>query len=239
MMMQRKYFLAICFCCLYFGVALAQDTIWRTENGKRVYEIYQGEAQDKRNSKTFAPRLAFGLNTVSPNAYPTKLISSRFWALGGQYRHRISSEKAAISLGVGLEFSWNNLSFDGDTYPSKVNDELVWVQSPLKVTRNKLSLFGLSIPVLVYKTFDKWRIGVGGYGDITLSSFSKVRFQETNGREVENKTFSDFYINRFRYGLQLEAKYKFIRFFGKYDLQTLFQSGKAQNTRIIAFGIGM
>jgi hypothetical protein len=239
MMMQRKYFLALCFYVFCLGVAVAQDTIWYTENGKRKYEIYKGEENDKRNFRTFVPRFGFGFNTLSPSTYPTKLISSRFWTLGGQYRHRISSEKAAISLGVGLEFSWNNLRFDGSEYPSKTATELVWLQASQEPSRNKLTLVNIGVPILVYKTFDNWRIGVGGYGDFMLSSYTKLRYKDSNGENIENKTFSDFYTNRFRYGLQVEAKYKFIRFFGKYDLQTLFQSGKAQDTRIIAFGIGI
>jgi len=237
--MDKKYLFTIGFYFFCMASVWAQDTIWHTENGKRTFEIYKGEEEDKRNFSTFAPRFGFGFNTLSPNNYSTKLISSRFWTLGGQYRKRISSEKTAISLGVGLEFSWNNLRFDGNEYPSKTATELVWLQTPQEATRNKLTLVNICVPLLFYKTFETWRIGVGGYSDFTFSSFSKVRYKDANDESVENKTFSDFYTNRFRYGVQIEAKYKIIRFFGKYDLQTLFQSGKAQDTRIIAFGIGL
>ncbi len=237
--MQRKYFLTLCFYLLYLGIAVAQDTIWYTENGKRKYEIYKGEENDKKNLQTFVPRFVFGFNALSPKAYPTKLFTSYFYSVGGQYRHRISSEKAAISLGVGLEFSWNTLNFEGDQYLSKTANELVLLQSPQELTQNKATLVNLSIPVLAYKTFNKWRVGLGVYSDFTISSFTKIRYKDINGEVIKNKTFSDLYTNRFRYGLQLEAKYKLIRVFGKYDLQTLFQSGKAQDTRIIAFGIGI
>ncbi|MDX1904200.1 MAG: hypothetical protein SFU27_08585 [Thermonemataceae bacterium] len=220
------------------SLVVAQDTIWHTENGKRFFEIYKGE-NNQTPKYAILPRIEFGFNTLGSSVYPIQILKSRFWSLGLQYRRRLGAEAKGFSIGVGAEASWNNLHFSDNQELIKGNSAVERTTLPTEATRNKLTIFNIGIPVLFYKTLPKWRFGLGSYADIGLSRFTEIRY-ELNGQKQAYKNFSDFYTNTLRYGIRAEVKYKIIRIFAKYDINTLFQSGKADNNpRIFTFGIGL
>ena len=245
--MLHKYFLKktisyifvlITMVFLVAQTAFSQDTIRYYKEGKLVEEIYSGE-KDALPKSAFLPRLGFGLQMLSPSSYPNRILSSRFWSIGGQYR-RLLSQKQNISIGIGLELAWNNLRWQTDDFLSKTQDSIQFFSANAdEVRKNKLSIFGLSVPIIFYKTFEKnWRIGVGGYADWRLQSFSRTAY--TNANETfDSKNFSDFHLQPIRFGVQVEAKYKFFRVFSKYDFSTLFVPDKAGKTNIWTFGIGL
>lgn len=244
--MSAKYFLELRF--WYFWITLlsgsqyactafSQDTIRYYQEGKLVEEIYRGE-KDLAPKSALLPRLGFGLQMLSPSSYPNRVFSSRFWAVGGQYR-RLLSQKKNISIGIGVEFVWNNLRWQTDNFLTKNQDSIRFVDNSFEqVRKNKLSIFGVSVPIIFYKTFEKnWRVGIGGYTDFRLQSFSRVAYR--NGSEqIDTKNFSDFHLSPFRAGVLIEAKYKFLRFFGKYDINPLFNTQKALPANLWTFGIG-
>ncbi|GAB4128065.1 MAG: hypothetical protein OHK0045_16430 [Raineya sp.] len=240
--MYHKYFLQTFLQIFLIAIGLnysafSQDTIRYYQDNKLIEEVYFGE-KDQAPTSAFVPRIAFGLQSLSPAVYPNRLFASRFWSIGGQYR-RLILQKQGISLGLGLEIAWNNLSWQTDKFLTKNQDSISFVSNNAEqIHKNKLGILNLSLPVILYKSFEKnWRIGIGTYADWRLQSFSRTAYT-LNGEAIDTKNFSDFYLQTLRYGLQVEVKYKFIRFFSKYDLNSLFKNEKAQKTAIWVFGIG-
>ena len=242
--MYHKYFSfpKIILALFMFNVVIlfdtfSQDTIRYYQDNKLVEEIYLGE-EDKLPKFTVAPRVAFGFQSLSPAVYPTRLLASRFWSVGGQYR-RLLLPKQNISVGLGLELAWNNLGWQGDDFLSKNQDSVSFVNiNAEKVHKNKLGILNLSVPIIFYKVFEKnWRIGLGAYTDWRLQSSSRVAYT-MNNENINTKNFSDFHLQSMRYGLQVEIKYKFLRIFSKYDINSLFKPEKAEKTNIWTFGIG-
>lgn len=218
--------------------AFSQDTIRYYQDNKLVEEIYLGE-KDALPKSAWLPRLGVGLQMLSPSPYPNRIFSSRFWNIGGQYR-RLLSQKQNISIGIGLELAWNNLRWQTDDFLSKTQDSIEFISVNVEeVHKNKLSIFGLSVPIIFYKTFEKnWRIGVGGCADWRLQSFSRTAYRQA-GQTFDSKNFSDFHLQPVRLGVQVEAKYKFLRVFSKYDFSTLFELNKSKKTNLWTFGIGL
>lgn len=241
--MNYKYFFRLCGLLsvlqgITFFSVFSQDTIRYYQDNTLVEEIYWGE-EDKQPKSAVVPRISFGFQTLSPSVYATRLLSSRFWSIGGQYR-RLLSAKANISLGIGIEVAWNNLRWETDDFLFKNQDSIAFVNPNAdQVRQNKLGILNLSVPIIIYKNFEKnWRIGFGAYSDLRLQSFSRTAYSRANER-FDTKTFSDFHLQNLRLGLQIEAKYKLLRIFAKYDLNSLFKPEKAQQTNLLTFGLGI
>lgn len=228
------FFMAVLF---NLQTAFSQDTIRYYQDGKLVVELYQGE-QDALPKSAFLPRVSFGFQTLTPAVYPVRLLASRFWSVGGQYR-RLLVRKQNISLGIGAELAWNNLRWQNDNFIQKNQDSVLFVNPNVEqVYKNKLALLSVSVPLILYKTFEKnWRIGLGTYADWRLQSYSRTAYQ-LNNEKTDTKNFSDFHLQTLRFGLQAEVKYKFIKIFSKYDFSTLFKTGKAQKINLLTFGVG-
>lgn len=240
--MCYKYFSRFAFTFFFYLIftsfkVFSQDTIRYYKDKKLVEEVYFGEKDDLPKS-TLQPRIVFGFQNLVPAAYPNRLLSSRFWSVGGQYR-RLLSPKQNISVGIGLELAWNNLGWQSNNFLTKNQDSISFVNiNAEKVHKNKLGILSLSVPIILYKTFEKnWRIGLGAYTDWRLQSASRVAYTRNN-ENTNTKSFSDYHLQSMRYGLQVEIKYKFLRIFSKYDINSLFKPEKAEKTNIWTFGIG-
>lgn len=241
--MSHKYFFKylFVFSILYFcgsSWVFSQDTIRYYQDKKLVEEIYMGEKDDLPKS-ALLPRIAFGFQTLTPTPYPTGLLASRFWSIGGQYR-RLLSQSQNISIGIGLEMSWNNLRWQDDKFLEKDPNGINFVNPNVEqIHKNKLGILNISVPAIFYKSFEKnWRVGIGVYTDWRLQSSSRTAYT-TNNTDFDTKNFSDFHLQPVRYGVQFEAKYKLLRIFSKYDLNTLFRANKAEKTNLWTFGIGL
>lgn len=236
--MLKKYFCVAFFALLFTKILFAQDTIQYLDKGKKIYEIYFGE-KDSVSTRVILPRISFGINLPQGNFYPLQTFNSRFWSVGLQYSHQIRKINGNIAFGV--EFSWNNLAFAENKTLSRTRDSVAYITiNGSNIKQTKLTIANLSIPLMFYKNFKPfWRIGIGGYADIRLSSFTKLRYDDTAGEKVKIKNFSDFHLQPLRAGLQAELFFKIYRLFARYDLTPLFTPQKAPQTQLFVVGIGI
>lgn len=236
-MLSRYFFLAF-FVLLLFQTTFAQDTIRYWDKGKKIYEVYLGE-KDSVDMRIVLPRVSVGLHLPQGNFYPLETLSSRFWNVGLLYWHQIPKIQGNIAFGI--EFTWNNLAFVEDRTLVRTRDSTAYLPiGGTNIKQSKLTIANLSIPLMFYKNFRSfWRIGIGGYADIRLSSFTKLRYNDNTGEKVKIKNFSDYHLRPLRVGGQVEVSLKIYRLFARYDFTTLFLPQKAPDTQILVIGVGI
>ncbi len=79
-------------------------------------------------------------------------------------------------------------------------------------------------------------ISAGGIGGYRIGSYTKVKYNDSDGPEKEKKN-SDFNLNNLRYGVMFRMGYKAINLYGTYYFSTLFEDGKGPELYPISVGI--
>lgn len=236
--MLPKYFFLAFFVLLLFQTTFAQDTIQYWDKGKKIYEVYFGE-KDSVDMRIVLPRVSVGLHFPQGDFYPLEILNSRFWSVGLLYSHQIRKIQGNIALGI--EFTWNNLAFAEDRTLIRTRDSIAYLPiGGTNIRQSKLTIANLSVPLMFYKNFRPfWRIGIGGYADIRLSSFTKLRYEDSTGEKIKIKNFSDYHLRPLRVGGQVEVFFKIYRLFARYDLTMLFSPQKAPDTQLLVIGVGI
>ncbi len=173
------------------------------------------------------------------NAYDLRPGGSRFVSLGFiKYNALARGEKAALRLRYGMEFSWYNFMFEGNNVAVKGTDRLTFPESPVNLSKTKLTASYFTVPLGLETKFRRGfikYIGVGAYGGFRLGSHTKTKIED-GGKKDHVK--GNFYLNGVRYGLTGSLGIRrFAELFVNYDLNTTFQDGKGPNVNAISFGI--
>jgi hypothetical protein len=154
-------------------------------------------------------------------------------------------KKSAFRLGYGLEIDWYNFMFDHNRIatkgPNGVQFNAIYSSTGKEIvmSKNKMSVSYLTLPIMPHFSFDKksavQMVAIGGYVSYRIDTWTKAVEEESGNLRKET---TNLYVNPFRYGLRAEfALRHFPDLFFSYDLSPLFESGKSQEMRGLAFGI--
>ncbi|MDI9866620.1 outer membrane beta-barrel protein [Flectobacillus sp. DC10W] len=222
--------------------------------------MWRDTAKVARRNGEFASRsgfnIYFGLNSFTntgsiSGVYNTKdfelsPFGSRYFGFGWTRSAAISKgSSAALKISYGLEFSWYNFMYENNRYEVKGNNNIEFKDyvddkgQPVDLSRNKLTVAYINLPVMPYVAFKKSStvtyIGFGGYVGYRLDSYTKTK-ESDSGRKLWNH--SSFYLNNLRYGLAFELGLKdFPDLFVNYDLSQLYQTGYGPKISGLSFGI--
>jgi hypothetical protein len=210
--------------------------------------------QSKPKKRTFTDAyLDLGLNTwlkdgstfvSSSEPYDLRPWGSRYAAFGVMGNTRIGGQKSPLYIQYGGELSWNNFMLQDDNRITETAQGLEFTPvDGRSFTRNKLVVNYLSVPVIPMIDFSHTRkngfkFGVGGFAGYRIHSWTKQAYFE-GGDKKKNKERDSYFLNDFRYGLIAVVGVEDIfDIFIKYDLNTLFESGKTvPNVQAVSFGI--
>ena len=216
--------------------------------GKRFY----------RASINSSPRKGFnvsvGLNAYGTNEstagynkndYDLRPFGSRFVSLGYVAGTTIARGKnAKLGLDFGVDFSWNNLMFDGNNTVIKTADRVEFPSvldadgKEVNFSKSKLVLPYVNLSFMPTVSFSRSFIAYisgGVYGGYRLGSYTKTREEGSKDRDHVR---TNYYINDLRYGLALELGIrKFPDLFVNYDLNNVFEDNRGPSVRMINFGI--
>lgn len=217
-----------------------QITIGRDKSSKKA----------KKNTISHNIDISLGINTflqdgktVSGTNYELRPMGSRYIALGSMFKTKLSHGKVPLYFQYGVEFSWYNFMFEGNNFITKGQDENLFRQHDLELKKSKLVVSYINLPVMFgigSKYKNTFTLGVGGYVGYRLGSHSKIVSRVDDNLKTD-KDKSNFHLNDVRYGLKAEVgfgrKHGGITLFANYDMNELFQSGKAPAIQAFSFGI--
>jgi hypothetical protein len=214
--------------------------------GEESYEfdksgIYIGP-QHKSIPKTFDRRttsdlvFAIGFNNAiiegeSLSDSPYKLGGSGFVELGWAWKTRVFNNTNAVRLKYGLSVQWNKLDI-------KDNQILVvsLEQNPFELKKSKFRTTNIVVPIhfefgpskkierdtyFRYSTYNKFKIGIGGYAGLNIASMHKVKYSLNGDNQKDKET--GFNTTPFVYGLSSYVSFGNVALYAKYDLSPLFK----------------
>lgn len=206
-----------------------------TDNKKRSWRLSNSDF-----------KVSLGLNTyLRPGGqalteeYDLRPFGSRYFAMAFRKKLTISQgQSAALRLLSGFEFSWYNFMFEGNNVAVKGPTQVQFPESSQALSKSKLTVAYLNVPLMPYVAFRKGaitHIGAGAYVGYRLDSYTKTKIADSG---TKDHIHSNFYLNDFRYGVMAEIGFRGAPdFFVQYDLNELYSQGKGPQLRPISFGI--
>lgn len=241
-------------------VRVGWNGVYVNENGKETSVTITDTLKNRSNrDRSFNSRSGFniylGLNSfTNPGSisatdaknYELSPFGSRYFGFGWTRSGTISKgTNAAFKISYGLEFSWYNFMLENNVIFVKGNDNVEFKDfknstgDQIALSRNKLTIANINIPVMPYVAFKKGStvtyIAAGGYVGYRVVSYTKIKELDSGHKEWNH---SSFFLNNVRYGLAFELGLKnFPDLFVNYDMNNLFQDGRGPKVGGLSFGI--
>lgn len=241
-------------------VRVGWNGVYVNENGKETSVTLRDTLKNRNNrDRSFNSRSGFniylGLNSfTNPGSisatdtknYELSPFGSRYFGFGWTRSGTISKgTKAAFKISYGLEFSWYNFMLENNVIFVKGNDRVEFKDfknstgDQIALSRNKLTIANINIPVMPYVAFKKGStvtyVAAGGYVGYRVDSYTKIKESDSGHKEWNH---SSFFLNNVRYGLAFELGLKnFPDLFVNYDMNNLFQDGRGPKVGGLSFGI--
>lgn len=175
-------------------------------------------------------------------AYGVRTLGSRYFGLGTYGRFRVGGSSSPFSVQTGLELSVYNFVFQRDNYivqtETGVEYRDYFQDFERGLIKSKLTVPYINIPLTLNLRFKNkqgrrtFNFGAGGYVGYRLDSYSKVKFERRPDR-----TYSNFFLNNWRYGMEFHAGYRDVLLFFKYDMNEFFSEGRGPQLNAFTFGI--
>ena len=167
---------------------------------------------------------------------PYEIGGSGFVELGWLWQTRLLKNSNFVRVSYGFSFQWNKLSIKDNLYFVQNGEQTSLEEFPLNLDKSKFRTTSLVIPVhfefgpsklkdyedrIRYYTDNQFKIGVGGFAGLNLSTQQKLKYKE-NGDNQKDKNKKDFNTNNFVYGLSGYIGVGDFSVYAKYNLNELF-----------------
>ena len=241
-------------------VRVGWNGVYVNENGKETSITLRDTLKNSANrDRSFNSRsgfnIYFGLNSFTNTGsilstdsknYELSPFGSRYFGFGWTRSGTVSKgTNSAFKISYGLEVSWYNFMLENNVIFVKGNDKVEFTDfknskgDQIALSRNKLTIANINIPVMPYVAFKKGStityIAAGGYVGYRVDSYTKIKESDSGHKEWNHNSF---FLNNFRYGLAFELGLKdFPDLFVNYDMNNLFQDGRGPKIGGLSFGI--
>ena len=212
------------------------------ENDSYIFLGKKNKAKkyDRRTTSAFV--LAFGLNNVITDGQSLddsdfKIGGSRFAEIGWAWRTRVFKNTNWLRVKYGFSFQFNGLKPTDNRYYVDTGDQTELQEFRLDLDKSKFRMDNLVFPLhfefgpsekiekdeyFRYNTYNKIKVGLGGYAGFNLSSRQKLKYSE-DGEDVKEKLKANYNTNNFIYGVSGYIGWKGTAVYLKYDLNTIFK----------------
>lgn len=204
---------------------------------------------DRRTTTGFV--FAFGLNNAITDGESLqdsdfKVAGSRFAELGWTWKTRVFKNTNWLRIKYGLSFQFNGLKPTDNRFYADTGEQTELQTFPLKLDKSKFRMDNLVVPIhfeigpsrktekeesIRYSNDNHFKLGLGGYGGINLSTRQKLRFKE-DGETQNQKLKADYNTNNFIYGLSGYVGWGATSLYVKYDLNTIFKNNPVDQQNI-------
>lgn len=202
---------------------------------------YRSRKYDRRTTSDIV--FAFGLNNAigegqSLNDSDFKIGGSRFVELGWAWKTRVFKNSNWLRLKYGVSFQFNGLKPTDNRYLVDTGEQTELQDFEVDLKKSKFRMDNLVFPVhfefgpskkiekenyFRYNTYNKIKVGLGGYLGLNLSSRQKLKYK-VDGETVKEKLKADYNTNKFIYGLSGYIGWREAAVYVKYDLNPIFKS---------------
>jgi hypothetical protein len=216
----------------------------KINDGKKPKREY-----DKRTSSALV--FSFGLNNVvtegeSLDDSDFKIGGSRYVEIGLAWKTRVFNESNWLRIKYGLSFQMNGLKATDNRYFVDTGSQTELQVFPENLDKSKFRLDNLVIPIhfelgpskkiekdgyFRYSSHNQFKIGLGGYAGLKLSSRQKLKYK-VDGEGVKEKLIASYNTNNFIYGLSGYIGFNDISVYAKYDLNTIFKDNPVEQRNI-------
>lgn len=196
---------------------------------------------DVRTTKDWLVGIGFN-NTLmegeSLDDSPYKIGGSGFVELGWIWNTRLFKNSNFVRVNYGLSFQWNKLSIKDNLYFVDNNGQISLDEFPLRLKKAKFRTTSLVVPLhfefgpskferyddrIRYNTRDQFKIGLGGFAGLNLSTMQKLKYKE-DGQNRKEKLKTDYNTTNFVYGLSGYIGVGDFSVYAKYNLNDLFKN---------------
>jgi hypothetical protein len=228
------------------------------EDEKIIFNLSLGD-RDEYNSKISSNQrrtyssfvFAFGLNNAiidgqSLDDSPYQIGGSRFTELGIAFTTRLLKDAGWLRLRYGVSFQFNGLKPTDNNYFVSNGNETTIEEFPTPLDKSKLRLDNLVVPIhfefgpskriekndnTYFSSDNKFKIGLGGYAGLNLSTMQKLKYNE-NGAKVKEKISESYNTNNIVYGLSGYIGWDAMSLYVKYDLNPIFDAPNLEQRNI-------
>ncbi|MBN2519864.1 MAG: PorT family protein [Bacteroidales bacterium] len=238
------------------------DTTGVITIGGRRFEI----VENNDNVKIFmtrVPREKFkghfagidlGINTLVNSDFSTDLpLGSAFMELNAgksvnvginflQYSIGLQKHRHSIGLVTGMGLNYYNYRFDSQNILAinNVTGETTYDHTNKDVMKSKFVTSFINVPLLLEFQIPDYEssffISAGGFVGFNIGSHAKVVYNE-NGTKVKDKSYVDYNVKPFQYGLSTRMGYRFVKLFANYNLSALFDNDMGPELYPFTIGI--
>ena len=204
---------------------------------------------DRRTRSEFI--FSFGLNNAIGNGQslddsPYKVGGSRYAEIGLGWKTRVFKESNWLRFKYGVTFQFNGLKPEDNRYFVDTGTQTELQEFPLDLKKSKFRMDNVVIPVhfefgpskktekenyFRYSTYNKFRVGLGGYAGLNLGARQKLKFKD-EGEDVKQKLKANYNTNNFIYGLSAYVGFSQISLYAKYDLNTIFKDDPLEQRNV-------
>ena len=208
---------------------------------------------DRRTSSQLV--FSFGLNNAVIDGQglddsPYKIGGSRYTEIGLAWSTRVFEESNWLRFRYGLSFQFNGLKPTDNRFVVDTGEQTELQEFPLDLDKSKFRMDHLVVPIhfeiggsrkiekedyFRYDTDRSFKLGVGGYAGVNLSTRQKLKFED-DGEDVKQQLKAGYNTNNFIYGLSAYVGYGDISLYAKYDLNTIFKDNPTEQ-RNVSLGV--
>ncbi|MAP54694.1 hypothetical protein [Altibacter sp.] len=227
------------------------------ETGRSIFGIQFNTSNERKyDRRTYSDFvLAVGLNNVitkgeSLNDSDFKIGGSRFAEIGWAWKTRVFDESNWLRIKYGFSFQFNGLKPTDNRFFVDTGTQTELQEFPEELDKSKFRIDNLVFPVhfelgpskkiegenyFRYSTYNKVKVGIGGYAGFKLSSRQKLKYT-ADGEDVKEKLKADYNTNNFIYGLSAYVGWRETALYVKYDLNTIFKDNPTE-MRNVSLGL--
>ncbi len=222
-------------------------------NGKPF--VFFKEKQVKYDRRTYSDFvISMGLNNLvnfdqdieGVEDVDFQLGGSRFFEFGWVWRTRMFENSNFLRLNYGIMFQYHGLRPKNNQYVGVIDGQTQLAVFEQDLRKSKFRTDNLVFPMhlefgrsdrmerddkIRYSIQNSFRIGIGGYSGINLSSRQKLKYTQ-NGERVKEKLKQGYDVSQMVYGLSAYAGRGGTQLYAKYDLSPLFASGPISGNNI-------
>ncbi len=217
------------------------------ENGDILFgvKVNTGKEQKiKYDIRTYSNLIvAFGLNNAlvdgqSLDDSDYKIAGSRFFELGWAWKTRVFKHTNFLRIKYGISYQSNGLKPTDNRYFIENGNQTELQEFRLTLDKSKFRMDNIVIPIhfelgpskmketensIRYYTSHKFRIGLGGYFGVNISTRQKLKYVD-NGDRIKDKIKRDYNTSDLIYGLSTYIGFGDMSLYAKYDVSPIFRN---------------